>query len=281
MRRRRQQSGLEMLIEIAALLPWWLALTIASGAYVALHYYATATEPPPTDLAALGSFAGRQIFRTAAMFFQYLAPGILVVGAVVSAVQRSKLQRRFDDTKSRGTRGALLDMSWQEFEGLVGEHFRRQGYGVTQIGGDGPDGGVDLELHKGSELVLVQCKQWRATKVGVEVVRQLYGVMAARGAAGGFVVTSGDFTVDAQSFSAGRNISLLDGKRLITSITAERDTLAVAAAPPQPVPQSSSTPECPKCRVAMVRRVARQGPRAGEAFWGCSRYPKCNGIRPT
>jgi hypothetical protein len=37
----------------------------------------------------------------------------------------------------------------------------------------------------GSEEFLVQCKQWRAFKVGVVVVRKLYGVMAAKGAAGG------------------------------------------------------------------------------------------------
>lgn len=52
-------------------------------------------------------------------------------------------------------------------------------------------------VRKGSELHLVQCKQWKAFKVGLDVVRQLYGVMAARGAAGGFVVTSGTFTVPA------------------------------------------------------------------------------------
>ena len=30
----------------------------------------------------------------------------------------------------------------------------------------------------------------------------------------------------------------------------------------------------------MVRRVARKGPNAGNAFWGCKRYPQCEGIRP-
>jgi Restriction endonuclease len=49
----------------------------------------------------------------------------------------------------------------------------------------------------GAERFLVQCAQWRAFKVGVDVVRELYGVMAAKGAAGGFVVTSGKFTDDA------------------------------------------------------------------------------------
>jgi len=34
-------------------------------------------------------------------------------------------------------------------------------------------------------------------------------------------------------------------------------------------------PACPKCGKPMRRRTARQGPRAGESFWGCSGYPEC------
>jgi restriction system protein len=33
--------------------------------------------------------------------------------------------------------------------------------------------GVDLALTKGTEKFLVQCKQWKAYKVGVDVVREL------------------------------------------------------------------------------------------------------------
>ena len=46
---------------------------------------------------------------------------------------------------------------------------------MEETGGQGADGGIDLVLRKGSERFLVQCKQWRAYKVGVNVVRELYG----------------------------------------------------------------------------------------------------------
>jgi restriction system protein len=88
-------------------------------------------------------------------------------------------------TQSKGA-DALNGMSWREFELLVGEAFRLQGYKVTEQGGAGPDGGVDIVLRKGSDTFLVQCKQCKAFKVSVGVVRELYGVMAAQGAAGGF-----------------------------------------------------------------------------------------------
>ena len=74
-------------------------------------------------------------------------------------------------------------MNWREFEELVGEAYRRQGYAVEENQGAGPDEGVDLGLRKGGDLVLVQCKQWRAVKVDVKIVRELYGGMARRGPA--------------------------------------------------------------------------------------------------
>lgn len=55
---------------------------------------------------------------------------------------------------------------------LVGEAFRLQGFEVTETGGSGPDGGVDLVARRGRETFLVQCKQWRAFTVGVDVVRE-------------------------------------------------------------------------------------------------------------
>jgi len=42
------------------------------------------------------------------------------------------------------------------------------------------------------------------------------------------------------------------------------------------VPQlSAEAPVCPRCQAPLVLRRARQGPRAGEQFLGCSHYPRC------
>lgn len=126
------------------------------------------------------------------------------------------------------------------------------------------------------ERFLVQCKQWRATKVGVSVVRELFGVMAARGAAGAFVVTSGNFTDEAAAFSKGRNITLIDGAALLNELEDK------AAAPQTSIQASaeSSTPTCPDCDSPMVKRTAKRGANTGATFFGCSRYPACHGTRP-
>ncbi len=44
-----------------------------------------------------------------------------------------------------------------------------------------------------------------------------------------------------------------------------------------PTPTADSTPSCPACGAAMVRRTARQGPSAGHDFWGCSTFPTFRG----
>jgi restriction system protein len=169
---------------------------------------------------------------------------------------------------------------------LVGEAFRLQGYRVVETGGGGADGGVDLVLSKGSEKFFVQCKQWRAFKVGVDVVRELYGVMAAKGAVGGFVVTSGRFTEDAASFASGRNLKLIDGPLLYGLIRQARNSRGQSPAPQDGQPLVSaaqadapSVPSCPTCSKPMVKRTAKRGANAGEEFWGCSAYPACRGTR--
>jgi len=50
-----------------------------------------------------------------------------------------------------------------------------------------------------------------------------------------------------------------------------------------PVPQRPADPEqvlCPKCGALMIRRVASKGSNAGNAFYGCSKFPACRGIVP-
>ena len=188
----------------------------------------------------------------------------------------------FDNVQEGPSASVLNGMIWQEFEMLVGEAFRRRGYTVTETGGGGADGGVDLVLRKDGEKFLVQCKQWKAYKVGVTTIRELYGVMAAGGAVGGFVVTSGVFTQEAKSFAEGINIDLIDGSELTAMIKKIPRQSQSAITATQPVFQRSmaatAEPNCPKCGSAMTKRTARQGTNYGKTFWGCTDYPQCRGI---
>src|SRR4029450_7889695 len=97
----------------------------------------------------------------------------------------------------------LRALSWQDFERMVGEAYRRQGYVVEELGGSAPDGGVDLYIFNGGQKTVVQCKRWRTLQVGVPLVRELYGVVTAERAANGIPVPPGTFTEDAKAFVRG------------------------------------------------------------------------------
>jgi len=38
------------------------------------------------------------------------------------------------------------------------------------------------------------------------------------------------------------------------------------------------TPTCPRCNGEMIKRVAKKGQQQGQAFFGCSKFPKCWGV---
>ena len=281
MARKKKQSPFEDIVEITAMLPWWVGVLLALIAYFVLHHYATAEIAPSVSGAKLGANITGQLGKFLAMVGQYILPFAFVIGAGLSAFGRHKRNALFTNVQGSSSALALNEMSWQEFEMLVGEAFRRKGYTVAENGGGGADGGVDLVLRKDSEKFLVQCKQWKAYKVGVTTVRELYGVMAAEGAAGGFVVTSGVFTADANSFADGKNINLIGGAELtalIKNIPLPKTNTTTAQRMPKTAAASTADPSCPNCGSAMVKRTAKQGANAGNMFWGCSSYPKCRGV---
>ena len=282
---RKQKSSLaEDLMELIAMLPWWVGCVLALVSYLLLHRVATQEIVLILQPGQIAASMTQTIWKTLASFGQYLLPLLCLIGAALSAYRRRQRQNLFANVVGSKAADSLDDISWQEFEILVGEAFRLQGFQVTETGGGGADGGVDLVLRKGSEKFLVQFKQWKAFTVGVAVVRELYGVMAAKGAAGGFVVTSGRFTEEATAFASGRNVKLIDGPRLFglikhaTAARAGNAKTPVMQATPEPT-KTAASPSCPVCATPMVQRRAKRGSTTGNVFWGCSRYPSCRGTR--
>lgn len=286
MARRRQSSTLEDLVDMAAMLPWWGGLSVALIVYILLHSYASQALPAIVD-GNVSSIVRQSLFKALATAGQYILPIAFVMGAIISFFKRLKRKTLFNNVASAESSRSIRNISWQEFEQLVGQYFRLEGYAVSENEVPGPDGGVDLRLRKGNELFLVQCKQWQATKVSVNIIREIFGVMTAEGATGSFVVTSGVFTKDAIDFAKFKNIELINGKTLewmIQQVKAQEsnilDDLARIPKEPTPLsPQNDKAPSCPSCKQSMVKRQARRGKSTGNYFWGCSNFPKCRGIR--
>lgn len=289
MARRKKTSPFEDLIDLVAMLPWWACIALAIVSYLVLSGLAKPVAVIAVQPGDIAHVATQAMWKAFAYAGQFIVPAACVIAAVVSAYRRHERKQLVSNVTGAGSSDALGDMTWREFEMLVGEGFRLQGYEVTETGGGGADGGVDLVLRKDREKYLVQCKQWKAFKVGVTVVRELYGVMAAHGAAGGFVVTSGRFTDEAKAFADGRNIRLVDGPKLFGMIKQAKAAGAVSRGPESPsrgpaatptAAAPATTPSCPVCASAMVLRTAKRGADAGSEFWGCTKYPACKGTRP-
>lgn len=276
---RKKQSPIEDLIDIAAHLPWKAGLVLALIAYLGFHYAASLPmmQIATTDMKAysqsIGHSVGRQLLITVSSIFQYVVPLAFLIGSAVSFFRSRRQLELHRTVASNPTQGSLEKMSWRDFENLAVETFRQQGYRVVERGGNGPDGGVDIELHMGKDKYLVQCKQWKVSKVGVATVRELYGVMTAERAVGGFVVASGQFTEEARSFAEGRSIKLVPAHSLLNMI--QHNTGQAI----NPQPTEDASPACPKCGSPLVQRVAQKGSQAGNRFWGCTHFPGCRGVR--
>lgn len=288
---------LDVSVTALAKLPWWLCLTLAVLSFGYLRTLdPTAITMTPGSAVKLDEIIENSILGGLLLVAQHAVPVILLAAAGLSYFARAHRQKLLRGVEQARSLEALQHMSWQEFELLVGEAFRRRGYGIREHGGAGPDGGVDLVLTKAGKSYLVQCKQWKSTTVGVDIVRQHFGVMAAARADGGFVVTSGRFTDAAREFGQGR-VALIDGAELYRMIQ-ETKAATTAVVPPPPAAAAISVPvtapaasievvqapspsskSCPKCNGAMTLRTARKGPSSGNQFWGCNGFPACRGVR--
>jgi len=269
--------------------PGWVGLVLAPAAFLIIsivlpmvaNWLAT-VDPKLAPIATIVSMGG-------------LILGPVLGFLILLATAAVYIRRRRNDELLDGHK-SIRELTWREFEHLLGEAYRRKGYSVHVAGGDKPDGGVDIELRLGEQVTLVQCKHWNSGKVGVRVVRELLGVVTQSQAHEGILVASGGFTDDAIAFARKSPIIHLVGanelQSLIRSVQRDPGTSVPPAqsrtSPPLPSPSISTesvetvkpTPPCPGCGTPMVQRVAKRGKHNGNPFWGCPTYPKCWGKIP-
>lgn len=246
-------------------LPWWFSIGFFVVSYVGMRFVIPAFLTDSEASNAIG-----QMFSRLSWFSL-----IFLVWAGVSAIRFARKRKTLDTQSGIESIRAL---TWKRFEELLGEAYRRQGYSVSENSSLGADGGIDLTIRRDGAVYLVQCKQWLARKVGVKVVREMFGLITAHHAAGAIIVTSGNFTKESRDFAAGKPIELVDGGRLVEIVQGVQMRPVPAAPRPVAVPphQGAVTARsCPACGNDLVLRVAKRGPKAGGKFWGCQGYPKC------
>lgn len=127
--------------------------------------------------------------------------------------RRNKKVLDFSDDKK--IKYMLRGMSPYEFEEEISKMFNRFGYKAKPVGRS-HDGGIDVVAKRGGKTFLVQCKKHITSRVGVEKVREFYGVVSRKQANGGFLITTNEFTQEAlDEFRKDKKIKLIDGQKLV------------------------------------------------------------------
>jgi len=115
----------------------------------------------------------------------------------------------------------IYDLGSRKFEEFIAKLFEDKGYQVN-LTKSTRDGGYDIFARVKDTfsefIILAECKKYSPeNKVGVEVVRKLYGVTEMNNANQGLVITSSFFTKDAQreQLRVGNRIGLKDYNDLV------------------------------------------------------------------
>ena len=147
----------------------------------------------------------------------------------------------------------------EEFEWLVGELFRREGWNIAETGRrESADGNIDLVLTRGGLRRIVQCKRWYSRLVGVDEVRAFAGTLMREGLAGtaGVFVTLSTFGEQARAEAQALRLTIVDGRDLY-----------------QRVEKARRTEPCPTCHAPM------RLDRSSRGWWLHCVTPGCRGKR--
>lgn len=203
----------------------------------------------------------------------------------------------------------LLSATPYEFETIVADLFRQEGYSVVQTAKTG-DGGKDIILRRDNKIFFVECKRYhRDNLIDTPTLRRFLGTMVAERADAGFFVTTSDFNPNAREFAAQNRITGINGDKLTQALaqftpptddTHSYESLCISCgamnrlllfaqptdafcpcgeAFPQLISLSDLSasnldcmaPTCPRCGHNLRKVRGRNG-----LFFGCTTYPKCN-----
>ena len=141
---------------LSAGLPWWVGVALAAASWVGIAHVL------PDVLAGL-PVAGRQlgiVMDRLAWAPATAAAAFFLLWALASW-REGRRKRRLLDTRTGVA--SIRSLSWREFEELVAEAFRREGYRVEENAKSGADGGVDIRLRRNGRL----CGRGRGLAAGV------------------------------------------------------------------------------------------------------------------
>ncbi len=176
---------------------------------------------------------------------------------------------------SRWSADLIASMEWRVFEKLCVRLWNLKGFMAKETR-SGADNGVDLYLYANStkqKIGAVQCKSWANRPIGVQVVRELQGVIASEGLQLGLLMYSGKLSQAAVDFIQQANVNVkAQGHAQIYADILKLDPKVQERLLKDLTSEDFLTPSCPQCDIKLIRRARH---KSGTTFWGCPNFPKC------
>ncbi len=138
-------------------------------------------------------------------------------------------QREADQQRERSeTLAAVRNLSWDGYQALIADIFRRKAFEVFPPPSSGSDLDViDMVVDRDEQRMLVNCQLRNIDQVPLAAVTEMATVVYNYSVSGAYIITDGKFDVDAVEYASTAAIVLIDANSLIdlvveTTITDER-----------------------------------------------------------
>jgi len=164
---------------------WWISAAMALVLLVA-----AAASPNPAISAVLFSAA---------------LPFIVIAG-----IAAWKQRHAPSAALVQSTADAVRAMSWQTFSSVLHEGFRQDGCEIKRLTGEQ----VDFELRRKGRIAVVNAKRWKASRVGVQDLRELNDVRTKHQAHEAIYVTTGEISDQAAAYANANDIRFLSEREL-------------------------------------------------------------------
>ena len=115
MARRGKTNPAEDIMDLVAMLPWWVGVMLALVSYLLLHIVASQHVVATAQPGQVGAMVTQSLWKTLASVGQYILPILCLAGAGMSAWRHRARQSLVTDVAQSKATDALDGMSWREF----------------------------------------------------------------------------------------------------------------------------------------------------------------------
>ncbi|MCM3363763.1 restriction endonuclease [Niallia sp. Sow4_A1] len=126
-------------------------------------------------------------------------------------------KRQIQQMQDKAKLDEIKNMDAFEFERFIKEMFELIGY-KGKLTPKTNDGGKDIILKDGKDILLVECKRYTSKKVSRTEIQKLHSAIIDMNAKKGYFVTTSEYSKYAIDYAANKEIELINGDQLINML---------------------------------------------------------------